>query len=189
MLLFSLVGLHLPCSSLKLRTTNPQLQTPSKPLRSPPSERMDRPRSCYDLPTMRQSLGYEIFFSRFDGDPLCANHQRIAALHHNHVFVVLMHMCCRRRRLVTSPKCHLTPIRPVINVSLHPGRRLTASRNPICRAFHELWKILHRLSFFPRMATIPRSPTPSKSSIRAQFSHRSEACQVSKRDSHPLFVL
>jgi hypothetical protein len=53
------------------------------------TEGVDGPGASDNLASMRESLGNEIFLSGFDGDAAATDNQGVAALHHNHVFVVL----------------------------------------------------------------------------------------------------
>jgi len=56
------------------------------------AEGMDRSGSSFDFAAMWYTLRNEVFFSRPYGNPLSIDDERIAALHNDHVFVVVVNM-------------------------------------------------------------------------------------------------
>ncbi len=91
------------------------------PLGSATTEGVNGPGASDRFTAMPESLWYEIFLSGFDGDAFVINDEGVAALYHDHVFVVIMHMRCGNSGLVASPECHLTPICSVKDVTLDAG--------------------------------------------------------------------
>ncbi len=74
-----------------------------------------------------------------------------------------MHMRRGNRGLRASPERHLAPVRSIKDVALDARSRLTAGCNLICRAFHELRKIVHRLS-------LPKQSNPAWTAGRIDIS-------------------
>jgi hypothetical protein len=67
----------------------------------------------------------------------------IAALHNDHVFVVIVSVCRRCCSFTASPKCHLAPVFSVEYVTLDARSRLIGLRDHVCRMFHEFGEIVH----------------------------------------------
>lgn len=61
----------------------------------------------------------------------------IAALHNEHVFVVLVGVRRRSCSFTAGPKRHLAPIYSVEDVTLNAGSCMAGRRNSVCRMFHE----------------------------------------------------
>ena len=55
-------------------------------------EDVDRSGSSFNFPTVQCTLRNKEFFSRPDGNSLSIDDQRIAALHNDHVFVIVVDM-------------------------------------------------------------------------------------------------
>ncbi len=85
----------------------------------------------------------EIFFSGLHRNPLPIDDQGIAALHNDHVFVVIVDMRRRYRIFTAAPKRHLASVSAVEDVPLNAWGRLTGDCDPVCRMFHEFWEIVH----------------------------------------------
>src|SRR5580692_9735516 len=141
-------------------------------LSSSPTESVNRPGPRNNLTTMRNSLRNEIFLSRLDGNPFALNDQRVAPLHHDHVFIVLMRVRSGTRRFAASPKRHLTPIRPVKHVTLNSGRRLTTRCNPVLGTLHELREIVHRCIFLGGNSRIHRECVNTRLAFRSPLQKR-----------------
>ena len=109
---------------------------------------VNRSRPRKNLARMQHTLGDAIFVSRVQVNPLPIDDQGVAALHHEHVLVVVMHMSRRRSRFMTLPECHLASIDPIKHVTFHTRRCLARCRDSVCRSPHELRKIIHL--FTPR---------------------------------------
>src|ERR1035437_776950 len=100
------------------------------PLGAPSPECMDGPGSTFNFTAMDHTARDVVFLSGLDGYPLRADDQRVASLHHDHVFVELMHMSRRCRRLATSPECHLAPLCTIKHIPFAPWSCLAAAGNP-----------------------------------------------------------
>src|SRR5207245_141613 len=106
---------------------------------------MNGPGASDDLATMPQSARNEVFFPGFHRNASVTKDKRIAALDDHHVLVVVVHVRGRMGSLAASPKCHLTPIHAVINVTFDTRCGLTTGRDLICSRLHEVRKTFHRL--------------------------------------------
>jgi hypothetical protein len=82
-----------------------------------PAEHMDCPSSRRYLPAVAHTTRNQILLTSFDRDALSSNQQRIATLHHQHVFIEFMYVLGGSRGLCACPKCHLTVIGSVEDVS------------------------------------------------------------------------
>src|SRR5262249_9251900 len=111
------------------------------------TEGVYRPGASQGFTAMPDSLRYKVLLASPNGDTLAINDQRIAALHNDKVFIVVMDMRRRYCGLMTGPECHLTPVRSVKNIALYSRSRLTARCDLVYRTLHEAWEILHRFSF------------------------------------------
>ena len=132
-------------------------------LRSAATEGVNGPGAGDHFAAVRKSLGDEILLSGFDGDAFATNGQRVATLHHCHIFIVFMHMRRGNRGLVASPEGHLAAIRPIKNVTLDPRRRLATRRNLVCNTLHEFREIVHRFSLNLNNRTPPPALAASRS--------------------------
>src|ERR1700730_11174069 len=95
---------------------------------------------------MPESLWNEALFTSSNWNPLLINNERVAALHHDHVFVEIMHMRRGLRGFAACPERHLAPVRSVKNVTFNSRGGFTAYRYPVRRALHEFWEVVHRIS-------------------------------------------
>jgi hypothetical protein len=68
---------------------------------------------------MRHSTSDEIFLARSHWYAFPIDDQCVASLHNNHVFVVIMGVRCGFSCVAAGPKCHLTTIFSVKNIT--PG--------------------------------------------------------------------
>src|SRR5215831_8899897 len=113
------------------------------PIHSMTSERVDGSGSSHNFTAVRGTARDKVFLSSPHRDPLPANDQRVAALHHQNVFVVVMDMLGRRRILSAGPECHLTSISSIEHVALNSRSSLTGGGNLVGRMFHEFRKVIH----------------------------------------------
>src|ERR1017187_8174343 len=118
------------------------------PVRAVAAKRVDGSRSRFNLTAMPHPAGDEAFLSRADRGSLIAavrriNDQCVAPLHHNHVFVELVHMRRRGCCLGAGPERHLASIRPVKHIPFDSGSRLTARGDPVDWLLHELREVFH----------------------------------------------
>ena len=104
---------------------------------------VDGSSSSKNFSTMRHSTSDEIFLARSHWYAFPIDDQCVASLHNNHVFVVIMGVRCGFCSVAAGPKCHLTTIFSVKNITLNSSSRLMGPRYPVCRMFHELGKIVH----------------------------------------------
>jgi hypothetical protein len=104
---------------------------------------VDSSSSSKNFSTMQHTTSDEIFFARAHWYPFPIDDQCVASLHDDHVFIVIMRVRRRFRSVAAGPKCHLTAIFSVKNITFNPRSRLMGSRYPVCRIFHELGKIVH----------------------------------------------
>jgi len=79
----------------------------------------------------------------FKRNPLFINDQRVATLHDEHVFVIIMHMLGGDCVFRTRPKRHLASVFPIEDVTLNSRRRVIRTRNSVSRMFHELGEDIH----------------------------------------------
>src|SRR5690349_11205685 len=79
---------------------------------------MDRSCSCQNFSTVRHSAPNEVFVSSIQRNPIAIDDQGIAALHNEHVFVVVVHMLRGSCVVGARPERHLDPITSVKHVSL-----------------------------------------------------------------------
>lgn len=121
-------------------------------VRSVPTECVDCPSSGQNFTAVQHTPRDEVFLSGPHRNSLPADNQRIAALHNCHVFVVLMRMGRRSRRLMAGPKGHLAPVRPIEHITLYAGRRLAGADYSVRSMLHELREPVHdrRVYALPR---------------------------------------
>jgi hypothetical protein len=112
------------------------------------SECMNRSGPRYYFAAVQHAPWDEIFLSIFQGNPLSINDQRVAALHNDHIFVVIVGMRFRWRCFVARPKCHLAPICSIEHVTLDSSGGLIGSCDPVHGMFHEFGEIVHGLIAF-----------------------------------------
>jgi hypothetical protein len=112
-------------------------------LRSVPAECVDCPSSRQNFTAVHHTPRDEVFLSGPHRNSLPADNQRIAALQNSHVFVVIMGMGRRCRRLVAGPKGHLAPIRPIERITLHATGRLAGADYSVRSVFHKLRETVH----------------------------------------------
>ena len=53
---------------------------------------------------MHHALAYQVFFSGFQPNATIIDNQGVAFLYYDHVFVIIMRVCCGRRGLTTRPE-------------------------------------------------------------------------------------
>lgn len=90
-----------------------------------PAESVDGARSSHDFTSVRQASRNEIFLARLYGNALSFNDQRVATLHHQHVFVIFMHMLGGNSIFGACPKGHLASFLAVENVAFNTRRCLS----------------------------------------------------------------
>jgi hypothetical protein len=127
---------------------------------------MNRPRTSGRLTAMPNSLSNEILFTRLHGNSPPFDEQGVTTLHDQHVLVEAVRMRRGNRSFPASPERHLTPIRPVEDVTFHSRRRLAARRDPVRGPLHEFRKIVH-ISSFHRNACANHLRTPLAYRFRA----------------------
>lgn len=92
---------------------------------------------------MQYATRDEVLLSSAQWNPFPINDQGIAALDHDHVFVVIVDVRSGSRGLAAGPKRHLAPIRSIEYVPFDSWGGLIGLRNPVCWMFHEFGKIVH----------------------------------------------
>lgn len=88
------------------------------------TEGVNRTSSGSNLATMRYASRYEVFFSSSDRNVFTVDGQRVAALHDEHVFVIIVDMFRGSRVLIASPECHLASVHSIKHVAFHTWRCL-----------------------------------------------------------------
>src|SRR5580704_1530371 len=83
------------------------------PRGSAPAESVDGPGARYHFTAVPEPLGNKIFLPGIDWNASAINNKGVAALDHDHVFVILVHVRRGMRCLATSPKRHLAPVHTV----------------------------------------------------------------------------
>ena len=61
-----------------------------------PAERVNCPRATHHFAAVRHASWNEIFLPGFHWNLLAIDNQRVAALHHEHIFIEFMHVLRRR---------------------------------------------------------------------------------------------
>jgi hypothetical protein len=107
------------------------------------AEGVNRPRSGDYFTTVPYTPCNEILLARPYWNPLALDEERVAALHNQHVFVILMHMLVGHRVFGASPKRHLASVFSIEDVTFNAPRRLIRAGDPVRWMFHELWKGVH----------------------------------------------
>jgi hypothetical protein len=102
-----------------------------------------------NFPAVPYAAGDEVLLSSRQWNPLSVNDQGVAALNHDHVFIVIVDVRCGSRSFTAGPKRHLAPIRPIEYVTLDSWGGLIGLRNPVRWMFHELRKIVHSCELVP----------------------------------------
>jgi hypothetical protein len=97
--------------------------------------------------SMQHTLGDEIFLSGFYWNVLAIDDQVVAALNDQHVFVEVVDMRLGCGGLAAGLEGHLAAVYAVEYVSFDSRGGLTARRDFVCRALHEVWEFIHRRSF------------------------------------------
>jgi hypothetical protein len=150
-------------------------------------EGMDRPRSSQDFAAVQLPPWNEVLLSGMHRSPLSVGHQGVAALHHNHVFVVVVCVGSRDGILVASPKRHLAAIRSVEHVPLNSRSRLRRLGNPVPGFLHEVRKVAHNCCHSLTLHPLWFSHAVCESSsARANFApHPHPAGQIRRRTRRP----
>lgn len=104
---------------------------------------MYRSGSSNNLAGVQSPPLYAVLITGVERNALAIDNQRIASPHHEHIFVVIMHMRGRYRYLIASPKCHLASVSPIEDVALDAGCRLVCGGDFVSRVLHELGKLVH----------------------------------------------
>ena len=97
----------------------------------------------HDFATVEHSLRDDVLLPSFQGDAPTFYDQRIATLHDEHIFIVIVDMRGGRGSFRTGPECHLASVHSIEDVPLHSRSCLIGRRNPIGRMLHELGKSIH----------------------------------------------
>jgi hypothetical protein len=118
---------------------------------------MDGSSTGCNLTTVRYAARDEVFFSGFQGNPVSIDDQRVATLHDDHIFVVIVDMLRRRPGFSTRPERHLAALDPIEHVTLDTWSGLMGSGNLVRGIFHELRKVVH-------VARDCRTPTRDRAS-------------------------
>ena len=92
---------------------------------------------------MENTARYKVLVTRIEPNSLAVDYQRVRALHHSHILVVLMEMRLGGGGLRTSPEGHLRAICSIEYKSLHAWRRLTGHLNLVRGVLHECGEIIH----------------------------------------------
>lgn len=85
----------------------------------------------------------EVLFASTNGNSLFTDDQRVAALHDDHIFVVVVNVGSRTCRFVARPKSHLAFICPIKHIAFHAWRRLALFCDSVRSRTHELGKFIH----------------------------------------------
>lgn len=115
----------------------------SSPVSPMAPECMDGSSTRYNFTTVRYAARDEVFFSGFQGNPVSVEDQRVATLHNDHIFVVIVDMLRRGPCFRTRPERHLASIDPIEHVTLDTWSGLIGSGNPVRGTFHELREVVH----------------------------------------------
>ncbi len=99
------------------------------------------------------------------------NDQRVAALHDQHVFVVLMNVEFGRWVVLACPERHLAAFRPTEDIALDSQRRLIAFRDFIQRSLHEGGKVVHKYALKPQAAVVSSTSAISAGEAFGAFRH------------------
>src|ERR1700733_606600 len=97
---------------------------------------MDGSSTGFNFTTVRYSARDEVFFSGFQGNPVSVEDQRVATLHNDHIFIVIVDMLGRGPRFRTRPERHLASLDPVEHVTLDTWSGLIGSGDPVRGIFH-----------------------------------------------------
>lgn len=124
-----------PTSSLQFTLTDSVCPVAAK--------RVDGPGSGENFSAVQCVLWDEEFVSGIQRYALATDNERVAALYHQHVFIVIVRMDRRSRRLIAGPKSHLASVGAIEDITLHSPSGLIARGDSIHRTLHELWKTLH----------------------------------------------
>lgn len=117
--------------------------------RSPmPAEYMDCPCSRQYLPAVAHTTRNQKLLACFDRNARSINQQRIAALHHEHVFIEFMYVLGRSCGLGACPKCHLAHIGSVEDVSFDTGSCLIRPGDTVRAVLHKLRECVHVGEFY-----------------------------------------
>ena len=107
------------------------------------TECVDRSGSSQDFATMHDTARNEVFFPSPHRDSLAIDDYCIAALHDDHVFVVIVGVGRGYGVLWAAPKRHLASVRSIKDKTLYARSRLIGFRNLVGGMLHEFWKIFH----------------------------------------------
>src|SRR5215469_15268868 len=107
------------------------------------SKGMDRSGSSQNFTPVHCAASNEMFLACIYWNPLPVNDERVATLHDQHVFVIVMHLFGGNRAFGTGPKCHLAAVFPIEDVTFNSRRCLIRARNPVGGILHELGEDIH----------------------------------------------
>src|ERR1035441_2928766 len=104
---------------------------------------VDRSGSSQNFATVLDAARNEVFFPGPDRYSLAIHDQGIAALHDDHVFVVIVGVRRGCGGLRADPKRHLASVRSIEDKTFYPRSRLIGFRYFVGGMLHEFWKIFH----------------------------------------------
>jgi hypothetical protein len=104
---------------------------------------VNRPCASEDFTAVRNTARNKVLFPGPHRNPFSIDDQCVAALNHNHVFIIIVGMRGGSRSVTAGPKCHLTSVRSVKHVALDPWRCLIGRHNPVRSLFHEFREFVH----------------------------------------------
>jgi|GEM_PF-3776963 hypothetical protein len=159
----------------------------SPPFCSMASECVDCPSSGYNFASVQRSARDYVLMSGSQSNSLIVNNQRVASLHHDHVFVIVVRMWHRHSVLSTRPKCHLCTVDSVKNIAFDSGSRLATSSDWIHVIFHEIWKCIHAFHS-PRLVQTQISCKPVHLKIRRLTDQRYSSTSDHKQSLWSLSV-
>jgi len=107
------------------------------------AEGMDRSGAGQDFAAVRHAAGDEILLAGFQGNPFAVDDQRVAALHHDHVFVEVVDMRCGGRGLGAGPEGHLAAVGAIEDIAFDAGGGLAGGGDAVGRLLHELGEFFH----------------------------------------------
>jgi len=113
------------------------------PVGSMAAKCVDRSGSSLHFATVLDASRDDVFFPGPDRNSLAIDDQGIAALHNDHVFVVIVGVGRGCGGLRAAPKRHLASVRSVEDKTLNAWSRLIGFRDFVGGMLHEFWKIFH----------------------------------------------
>jgi hypothetical protein len=107
------------------------------------SEGVDCSGSSHNFTSVHYTSGDDILLACIYRNPLSVNDKRVATLHDEHVFVIIMHMLSGNGVFGARPKRHLASVLPIEYITFDARRRLIRTRNSVYRILHELGEDIH----------------------------------------------